>query len=337
LEASVNPFDTPEGACLPADLFPLPSYKRVIYSKGTLATGASGFGYIALQPSAANDFNGINYTTAPSIGGATTTFSAYTGLQGAAFTNGPYADLDITSGQVAFRSVAYGIRVRCTASAMSRGGSYVCCESQNHDGLVSTQNFNSLKSLQQSRTYGIPFLVDPDQWDASVCDSGPVLPQELQFVNSAGSLVPNVLIIAISSAAAGMTFDWEVYHHVEYIGRITQKTPSHADAVGFGAAVEAMKGHTVSEGPVTENSGPSIFERFKEIIREKGPRLFQMGTGVAKMLMGDEAGGMLSIADGGFNILADSFNPQPVKGFGALTELQKSVLAPNSKMVRHSH
>lgn len=333
LEASINPFETAEGACLPADLFPLPSYKRVIFARGSFQTGTTGFGYVSMSPIADNTTAAVNFTQSTSVGGASTVISVYTGIGSVPFVNGPYSNAQFAAaGAINARSVAYGIRVRCTSSMMNRGGSYVTYEQIAHADVTPLYSYNTLKSTQGSQTHGIPMQVDPDQWDVSVCSSGPVLPSELAYnTNPLGANNGNqILICMINSAVPAMTFDFECYHHVEYNGNITTKTPSHASPAGFSKAVEAMKDYTTTIGPVSTKAGPNILERFVEGIRSEMPRIIEIGSGIGQMLLGNEFGGVAQIADGSLNILGDILTPSKHR---MLTDTQKSVLAPDLPMI----
>lgn len=311
LEASINPFETPEGACLPADLFPLPSFKRVIYCKGSMATGTTGYGFISMTPVAASDVATINTTTSTSVMTATTVISSVTFLSGANFSNSPYAAAAFGNNGILMRSVAYGIRIRCTSSMMNRGGSYILFEHPQHQDATGL-TFTLIKSFPGAQTLGIPQLIDPNQWDASVCTSGPTVPAELNYSSSGSGPLNGLspLIICINSAVAGMTFDWECYHHVEFIGQQTTRTPSHSSPAGFSSAVQAMKEHTTSIGPVSTDFGPSILQRFASGIIEEMPRLIEIGAGVGRMLLGDEAGGIAHIANGGMNLITDVAHPR---------------------------
>jgi hypothetical protein len=336
LEASINPFDSPEGACLPADLFPLPSYKRVIFARGSFATGTTGYGFISMSPVFVSDVNAVNFTSSTSVGGNSTAFTSFTVLGSAFFLNAPFNTAAFTGGPVNARSVAYGIRIRCTASMMNRGGSYVAYEQVAHQDLAVTGTFTSLKSTQGAQTSGIPTLVDPNQWDVAVCSSGPVIYTELNYSGAASGPLNGLqpLAIAIQSAVPAMTFDYEVFHHVEYNGVVTTKTPSHASPAGFSKAVEAMKGHTTAIGPVSPEVGPSILERFAEGIRSEMPRLMEIGAGIGNMLLGNEAGGLAMLADGSMNIISDIVRPAPQK---MLTDTQRSILAPSAPVLMNHH
>jgi hypothetical protein len=336
LEASINPFDSPEGACLPCDLFPLPSWKRVIFARGSFATGTTGFGFISMTPCFVSDSNSVNYTTSTSVGGAATALGSFTVLGSAVFLNSPFTTAAFTGGPVNARSVAYGIRIRCTASAMTRGGSYVAYEQVAHQDLVVAATFTSLKSTQGAQTSGIPILVDPNQWDVAVCSSGPVIYTELSYSGAINGPLNGLqpIAIAIQSASPAMTFDYEVFHHVEYNGVVTSKTPSHASPAGFSKAVEAMKGHTTAVGPVSPQVGPSILERFVEGVRSEMPRLMEIGAGIGNMLLGNEAGGLAMLADGSMNIISDMVRPAPQR---MLTDTQKSILAPSAPVLMNHH
>lgn len=334
LEASINPFDTPEGACLPADLFPLPSQKQVLWSKGTMATGTTGFGFITVYPTFSNNTSPVVYTQSTSVGVATTAFNAYTNTATNNFGNGPWATAQFTGQNLYARTVAVGLRVRCTASMMNRGGSYITWEQPNHADISVLYTYNSVKTVSGAQTHGIPNLDDPDQWDVSVCSSGPCITEELAYAASATPLgaVGAYLICAISSAVAGMTFDYEVYHHVEYNGYLPTKTPSHSSPQGFSSAVAAMKDQATIK-PIAVKEGPSILQSFVDVIKSEMPHLIEMGTGIGQMLLGNEGSGLVNVLDGGYNIIADAVQPKAIMG-QRLTPLQESILAPEAPTIR---
>jgi hypothetical protein len=312
-DALVNPFDTPAGACLPCDLLPLPSQKAVGYSKGTMSTGTTGFGFITLAPAIVNDTAACTFTGPTSVGTAGAPFSTYTNLSTSNFPNLPYTGAPILAKTLKGRAVAYGIRIRCTASAMSRGGTYVTGEAEQHTGIAEF-SYTSLSSNNRGRRHAIPVPWDAEAWESSVVSSGPCVLDELQYNYSyygyTPALIPDALIIAISSAVPAMTFDFEAYIHVEYMGSTvgSLQTRSHASPVGFSSVIEASKDLTTTHGNIGTADSPSLWSKFKDYFLEEGPQLASIGMGALKMLSGDEGGGALQMLGGGVKLLQDSFS-----------------------------
>lgn len=340
LEASINPFDAAPGACLPCDLLPLPSQKLKSFARGTFASGTTGFGFIHMCPAMASNQPIVNYTTAASVGTAATEMSAYTNMQTASTgASCPYvmADFSATGAGLRARAVSYGLRVRCTSSAMQRGGSYVCAEDEQHVTFPNgASSYTAVKSNALAKTHGIPLLVDPDQWDVACCSSGPAIASELEYGDYLGDPVTvgysrSPLVIFVSTASPGMTFDFEAVIHYEVQGdKVSSlKTKSHASPNGFAASVEAMKGSLVTHGPVSPQSGRSIVESFKDFLLSEGPQLMEIGGGVARTLLGDPSG-LLNVANGGFKLLTDTLSPNLDQ---RLTRTQKSIMAPEAPSI----
>lgn len=311
LEASVNPFDAEAGACLPCDLFPLPSLKRKIFARGSFATGTTGFGFITLVPGYSTTPNNVNFTTSASVGNTNTQLSAFTNQGGAAFSNAPYTNTQFTNGEVSARVVAVGIRVRCTSSNMNRGGTYLSIELPIHSQDVATWSYTGVGAHPNAHMQGIPSHNSGD-WEVAVCSSGPTTPEELQYSSSIQSVFLGIAPygILIQSATPGATFDFEAMVHVEYTGlAVAGPTPSHASPQAFAKAVEAMKENTAAHGPVQPSEAPSIFRRFAEGLKAEMPHLINMASGVAQALMGNEAG-LIQTASGALNIISDSTRPK---------------------------
>jgi len=110
-----DPFDTPAGVCIPCDLFPLPSQKVKTTFRGVGNLGTTGYGWVAVNPTLANDVASIQVTSTASVGGSSTVLSAYTNIGTGMFTMLPYAAADFSGGSVQGRIVAVGIRVSVIA------------------------------------------------------------------------------------------------------------------------------------------------------------------------------------------------------------------------------
>jgi len=257
INALFDPFNTMGGVCIPADQFPLPSQKSKVFLRGSFALGASGVGFIGLAPSPWNNLTSINHTTATSVGTVNTLFTDFTNLGAGiiAFAQLPFNDADRAAKTVQARVVASGIRIRYSGTELNRQGLYVACEAQDLDDLASTQSFTSLRSqlqAQSKRPSG-----DGD-WDQTVCYSGPVSPQCLEFT---GIQYPLNNIFGETAQAArpmvigctggnGDVIEYEAVIHVEYVGsKCNGKTPSHSDTNSYGKVAASVKS-VAAVGPV---------------------------------------------------------------------------------------
>jgi len=144
IDSLFDPFDTPAGVCIPCDLFPLPSQKVKTTFRGVGNLGTTGYGWVAVNPTLANDVASIQVTSTASVGGSSTVLSAYTNIGTGMFTMLPYAAADFSGGSVQGRIVAVGIRVRYSGTELNRSGLYVACEEQDMQTLAS-RTYNTIK------------------------------------------------------------------------------------------------------------------------------------------------------------------------------------------------
>jgi hypothetical protein len=159
---------------------------------------------------------------------------------------------------------------------MDRNGVCIGYEDPDHQEWR-TKSFNDLNSNPYTEVQ----RVGSDEWDMQICSSGPVQPRELSFSNDtylAGN-GHSYLGIAVSGVA-GDVYEVECYQHIEYIGqRVVNKTKSHADAQMFGKVVESLK-EASADKPLQPKHAPTIWERFKNLVRENLPALVETGIGV---------------------------------------------------------
>jgi len=92
-----NPFEAEPGACVPCDLFPLPSQKIRAFTRGTFQLGTTGFGFIQYNPCAGNDAACATFSTSTSVMTSTTALSAVTNTATTLFTSLPYTAAQITT------------------------------------------------------------------------------------------------------------------------------------------------------------------------------------------------------------------------------------------------
>jgi len=287
IRALYDPFTTPAGVCIPCDLFPLPSQKSKAVIRGSFNLGTTGFGYVAFTPSVCNDVISLIATSNVSVGGAATGFNAFTALGNTYFTKLPYTNNDIVVNKtVSARIVACGVRIRYAGKETDRRGIYNALESGEHEDLYFS-NFNSVNSDFAQTTVSRP--TGTSDWDATVCNSGPVQPGELEFSNIALPLGPNssgvtTPFIIACSGNAGDQLELEAVIHVEYIGKaVDSKTPSHSDSAGYGRAIQVSKADAAQSAHAPEQ-GPSAWNKFTQMVMEDAPKLIGLGRGIAQSL-----------------------------------------------------
>lgn len=319
LNALCNPWDTPAGVCLPADVFPLPSQKVKVIARGAFALGTGGYGYIALGPSAGSDTNGISFSTAATVMTATTVISSATNPSTAAFTKIPYTAADVETNNLAqCRIVAAGIRIRYNGTEDARQGTMVAYEEQDHTS-VSGYSFSTLQNEVNSH---ISRPRGDGNWDSSVCWSGPTQPRELEFLNDdypfgpVGANFP-IMCIIVQGAPSG-AYSYEVVQHLEYIGsKVPGKTASHTDPTTYAKALVASK-EIAAVKPLQPSDSPSLWSRFVNGVKEALPTLI----GAGQMVAGVVARNPALIASGASSMVGSS--TQSRVGY---TQRQLSIMA----------
>jgi hypothetical protein len=276
--ALIDPERTPEGACVPYG-FPTPSMKQKVFTRGTFQLGTTGQGYILYNPVGANDAACITTTTSASVGTSATALNAFTGLSTANLAKLMFSTLDIVTNKTAsWRYVAGGIKVRYAGTESGRNGTMCALEEPTHAPLT-TKNGSDMRGYINS------FVERPDPLGAfyGLNYSGPIAANETQFISTVNMGGTSFIAIFIDGIASDK-YEYEVYHHVEYVGQnIPGVSASHADPVMYAKVVEATKATTVAQ-PLNDENAKSTFSRFlssagatiKGLIKQHGPDIMGM-------------------------------------------------------------
>lgn len=289
-----NPFEAEPGACVPCDLFPIPSQKIRAFTRGNFQLGTSGFGFIQCSPTAANDGVAARFSTSTTSMAVSTLVSVATNIGQAQMAQLPYTTAQVTApGSVQARIVACGVRVRYAGTEGGRSGTVVSYEDQDH---APTEGLTFL-TAQQAPSAVITRPSGDGSWDGTVCLSGPVTPGELEFQSLvypcqgvSSQTAGGAPILIIIQGVAGDTYNFEVFEHLEYIGTaVGAKTPSNADTDQYGKIIQSTK-EIAAVQPLTPGSGPGLFERFAKKVSESLPQLISVGMGAARALEGDPGG-----------------------------------------------
>lgn len=306
LKALSNPFDTPAGVCLPADVFPLPSQKVKVFSRGTFSVGTTGYGFIALGPTSVSNTAGISFSTSTSVMTSSTLLSAVTAVGTATFSKLPYTFADVETNNLAqARIVACGIRIRYNGTENNRNGTTVAFEEQDHTSIL---GYSYLTLLQENTAFEMRPQGD-GRWDNAVCWSGPCQPRELEFVNDDYPFGPtgaNYPIMGILVAGtAGDTYSFEVVEHLEFIGaKVPGKTKSHADPITYSKAIAAAK-DVAAVAPLAPQHEATIWDRFVAGVKENIPQII---SGGAQLVGGIVARSPNLIASGGGQLLMSAMS-----------------------------
>lgn len=295
IKALYNPFDVDAGVCIPCDLFPLPSQKCKASIRGTFNLSTTGFGFIAMAPSVANDKYSVWYTTTTSVGGASTAINAFTNTVTLPAARLPYTEAQIlTNKQVSARVVAAGVRVRYSGKEQDRSGLYSALEEQDHLSL----DLETIYQIQSN--YSNTYTSRPSgdgNWDACVCYSGPTAPHMLDFINDSYPICSDpaanypAFIIACQGQA-GDLIEFEYSVHVEYIGKVVEhKTMSHADSKTYGKVLETTKA-MAAEQPIKPELAESGFSQFVQKVIDSAPKLVSIANSAFGAMQ--TAGGLLT-------------------------------------------
>lgn len=263
LEALLNPWETRVGACVPT--FPaLPSAKTKVFVRGNGATGTNGYGFVTLYDAAlpCNNALAVNVTN----GAYTGSTLAFAGTGVDAFSsNAPYATGDITADDVNYRVVAQGIRIRYNATELEMGGSVYAVESPSH---TSVDGMSANDILQLNRTEQAQFNRD---WVGVVWS--PVKEEETRYRTAYASGGGSMGILIRAASSSSVTFEFEVFAHVEYVGaKVRQQTPSHTDASGFAKATQfAGQLHTRAIDRIANGAMGSLKTLAQQALRQITP------------------------------------------------------------------
>jgi hypothetical protein len=323
LETLLNPWEAPVGACVPADLFPLPSQKTKAHIRGTLNCGTSGLGFIAGYIPSSSSGACLKTTTSASVGGTTTAFSAYTNTQTYSATMLPEDGSQYSLNGIRTRAVAAGLRVKYIGELAKTNGVVAGYEDPDRSSAgIDSMTWAKLNSNPYASIRRVGQMKD---WDCSVCYSGPTDPRDLLFGDNyhdargsdGTSTAQNFLLIWISGQP-GDLYEFDLTFHIESIGSTrTSRTVSHTDPQGFSAAVTATKAAAMTS-PLEPANTKSVWEDFKSVMSETLPYIIEGGKAITQIAFGDEVGGALRIGHMAYKAIEDSTKSHATRSYPAI-------------------
>lgn len=314
LKILCDPWDFGKEACLPADLFPLPSNKNCAFTRTTMVIGTGGIGFVWMRPIACNDQWSIAFTNAGSGGGLNTALSGMTGSSIAYLANCPYTAAMFGNDEILARNTSIGVRIKYTGELMGRNGVCYTFEHPDRDNLDSwtIQEVIDSNFCKQQAVLG-------KKWDAAVCASGPIAPQNLEFTKDIYQGSSHVWIGIIVTGKPGDSYMVDYANRTEYIGSAaSQKTPTRPAGGQFGAAVAAVKDQVLSSGPLKPTDTRNAWDKFKEYISETVPMLTEgvkVAGGIMSTVVTGNPVGIVTAAGSAVNLM------NQLTGRGAVREI----------------
>jgi hypothetical protein len=314
LKILCDPWDFGKEACLPADLFPLPSNKNCAFSRTTMKIGLGGIGFVWMRPIACNDQWSIAFTNAASTGGLNTALSGMGGSSLAYLANCPYTAAMFGNDEILARNTSIGVRIKYTGELMNRNGVCYTFEHPDRDNLDSwtIQEVIDSNFCKQQAVLG-------KKWDAAVCASGPIAPQNLEYTKDIYQGSSHVWIGIIVTGKPGDSYMVDYANRTEYIGSsASQKTPTRPAGSQFGSAVAATKDQVLATGPLKPTDTKSVWDKFKEYVSESVPMLAEgakMVGGLASTVVSGNPIGIVTAAGSAVNLM------NQLSGRGAVKEI----------------
>lgn len=303
--ASIDPFVLlPKDPCIP-DAICAPSYKFNTSIMGTMTVGPARTGFVAFNPitAAINDNNSnlvaidfpIISTTGFYAGTDYNPDPAFLPAAGGnqlvgANSNSYFNDAIFQTAEV--RLVAAGVEVFYTGSVLNQSGVVTTLQNDGYVPLATGTTVNAIQAnpravvcptSKDSRCYISYYPTDSDQFSYKNFES--------QRPSVAG--IPNgyAMIIFVSGAFPGSTFQFKAkcYYEAQIPG--LSSTASESDPIGFSALAAAR-----TQTPRTDDPGMDYIETVKQTIRVIGSQLSgiapTVGRAVGSLVLQPELGGL---------------------------------------------
>jgi len=283
--ALVNPFDTPEGVCIPYG-FPLPSSKTKVRLETTMTLGTSGVGLVCLKPTAANDVFGVTCTSIASAGTKATALSAFTNTILSTFSGLPYSSADISGSNIGHRLVAAGLRIGYIGKLADRGGVSHAYEDPDHVDC----SFQTFDLLGATTYTAVARIGEGHLWDNEVTYSGPAAPTDVDYTTGSVYPIGNVgFMVIVVTGSPGDVYQVEAVEHLEYVGtKIPSRTLSHFQPNSYAAVLTAAKSEA-SNGALSPSKEKPFFSKVMDFFAQNLPKAINIAKTV-----GGAAGALLT-------------------------------------------
>lgn len=276
IELATDPFRIPEDVAIPMPPA-MPSASLSSYIRGTMATGSGSAGFVAIH--AKNLVAGNVSSAWKSNGSYAGNTVAVTGTGVAADTsNSPYDAAafgnDPTTGDMQYRLVAAGLRIRYTGTELERGGRCSGLAEPDHRSLTGAtlaimRGYDQASSVPVDGKWHKVLWTPARETDYHYSSTAP---------NSGNS--PTMAFMVIAPSATSLPFEYEAFGHFELIGAQARgKKFRSVDPVGGMAAWDALQ--TVAAKTRGAATATSVMEETAANVLHSTSNVFSM-IGMAK-------------------------------------------------------
>jgi hypothetical protein len=272
VRALTNPFTNfRELPCIP-DTLVNPSFKFSSKCQGIFTTGATGVGWVTVNPWFMCYNNGTDFGVASSKPVACTDISYPLGIYSwqvvagvptlgvvTSNSNSQFTFADFANNGWDYRLVACGLKVKYIGSSFRNQGRYIVYREQGNDPVPNPVMSSTLLTDQYSNTCPVNgtkevvVTYQPAEFTyTSYKDHAFYQPLN----TTPTSQIPYTMLIYVEGGDTEIpqAFEYEVVAYFEVLGRRLTLTPSHSDPVGFGQAVAALPNRIPLTSPaVVEN------------------------------------------------------------------------------------
>jgi uncharacterized protein YeaC (DUF1315 family) len=285
LSVLTNPFQfIPRGVCIP-DLYDSPSKKERMLSRGFFVCGAAavnGFVMVDTASLAFKDLLAIYASNGSYVSDGFPVTNATTGVTAGANAQAPYtsAQVGVGQGNVQYRIVGVGLRIRYTGTELNRGGRIIPFRHPQNAPFAgytvsSVLGFNQVGTSVVDRRWHCVAYIPIDSSD-----------YEYKTTTVAGSVTNIGCIGFITTNSGGTTptqYEWEVVSYVEYTGTVDNVTPSHSDIGGMSAIRNFL------EGGFDGDPGTTLYSEVLRGVSKMGPTeisgYIRQGATLASLVM----------------------------------------------------
>jgi len=221
------------------------SQKVKTFNRGSFSTGTTGYGFIQVVPPVmiVNDSAAVNFTTATSVGTASTAGGSFTNTSNGGNGNSPFATASYgtTVSTLAWKLVGCTLYLKYSGTELNRGGDLVLVEEPNHKSL-NTLSYNTSMNFDFAKR--VPMGNDwvHISFTPNALSSSTILNDDTDFNTYNPTTFSNYLGAYVNTAGAPQPLDYEVYCWFEVVGSIARgATSSYEDPIGFSAVVGAAE------------------------------------------------------------------------------------------------
>jgi len=217
------------------------SQKVKTFTRGSFASGTTGYGYIVVQPSEmiSNSVPAATASTSTTVATAATLGGSYTNLASSSNSNSPWASTSYgtSAAQLQWRLIGCALYLKYAGTELNRGGDIILVQEPGHRSL-NLYSYNTAMTFDHAKR--VPMGND---W-VHVCYTpgtyaGPIgnVTDDTDFSSTSPDSVGTLYLGAfVNTAGASQPLDYELYCWFEVVGSLARgATISYSDPIGFAA------------------------------------------------------------------------------------------------------